>query len=104
MEPGAAAAAPLDLAALAKLESREQLLRILQTQPNDLEAPAIALQPVIAEVLAALRGFAGCRLARMSGSGATCFGLFSSTDEADVAAKILRAKYPDWWVQACALG
>jgi 4-diphosphocytidyl-2-C-methyl-D-erythritol kinase len=102
-KPGAAAAAPLDLAALAKLASRDQLLQILLTQPNDLEAPAIALQPVIADVLSALRGFAVCQLARMSGSGATCFGLFASAAEAEVAAKILRAKYANWWLQACEL-
>ncbi len=102
-KPGAAAAAPLDLAALAKLASRDQLLQILLTQPNDLEVPAIALQPVIADVLSALRGFAGCQLARMSGSGATCFGLFASAAEAEVAAKILRAKYANWWLQACEL-
>src|SRR5690606_20976330 len=41
---------------------------------NDLEAPACALAPVIREVLAALAALPGCRLARMSGSGATCFG------------------------------
>jgi 4-diphosphocytidyl-2-C-methyl-D-erythritol kinase len=102
-KPGAAAATPLDVAVLAKLASRDQLLQLLLTQPNDLEAPAIALQPVIADVLSALRGFAGCQLARMSGSGATCFGLFASAAEAEVAAKILRAKYAKWWVQACAL-
>jgi 4-diphosphocytidyl-2-C-methyl-D-erythritol kinase len=100
---GAEAVDPVDVAALAKLESREQLLQILQTQRNDLEAPAIALAPVIADALTALRGFAGCQLARMSGSGATCFGLFSSTAEAEVTAKILRAKNPNWWVQSCAL-
>jgi 4-diphosphocytidyl-2-C-methyl-D-erythritol kinase len=50
-----------------------------------------------------LRGFAGCQLARMSGSGATCFGLFSSAAEAEVAAKILLAKNPNWWAQACTL-
>jgi 4-diphosphocytidyl-2-C-methyl-D-erythritol kinase len=101
---GAEARAPLDLAAMAKLESREQLLQILQAQPNDLEAPAIALQPVIADVLKVLHGFGGCQLARMSGSGATCFGLFTTATEADTAAKILRAKYPNWWAQACTLG
>ena len=47
---------------MAKLESREQLLQILQAQPNDLEAPAIALQPVIADVLKVLHGFGGCQL------------------------------------------
>ena len=98
-------AAPFDLvAAIAKLESRDQLLHMLQTQPNDLEAPAIILQPVIADVLTVLRGLAGCQLARMSGSGATCFGLFASAAGADAAAKILRAKYPNWWAQACTLG
>jgi 4-diphosphocytidyl-2-C-methyl-D-erythritol kinase len=102
-KPGAEAPVPLDLAAIAKLESCEQLLRVLQAQPNDLEAPAIALQPVIEVVLTALRGFAGCQLARMSGSGTTCFGLFSSAAEAEVAAKILLVKNPNWWVQACSL-
>ena len=77
---------------------------MLQTQPNDLEAPAIALQPVIADVLTVLRGLAGCQLARMSGSGATCFGLFASAMDAEAAAKILSAKYPNWWTQACTLG
>jgi len=95
---------PADLPDLAKLETREQLLQILQAQPNDLEAPAIALQPVIAEVLKVLRGFAGCQLARMSGSGATCFGLFTTAAEAETAARILRAKNPNWWAQACTLG
>lgn len=97
--------APFDLVgAIAKLESRDQLLHMLETQPNALEAPAIVLQPVIADVLTVLRGLAGCQLARMSGSGATCFGLFASAMDADAAAKILRAKYPNWWAQACTLG
>jgi 4-diphosphocytidyl-2-C-methyl-D-erythritol kinase len=97
--------APFDLvAAIAKLESRDQLLHMLETQPNALEAPAIVLQPVIADVLTVLRGLAGCQLARMSGSGATCFGMFASAVDADAAAKILRAKYPNWWAQACTLG
>jgi 4-diphosphocytidyl-2-C-methyl-D-erythritol kinase len=103
-KPMASAPAPFDLAAVAKLESCEQLLKILQGQPNDLEGPAIALQPVIADVLKVLHGFAGCQLARMSGSGATCFGLFTTATEADTAAKILRAKNPNWWAQACTLG
>jgi 4-diphosphocytidyl-2-C-methyl-D-erythritol kinase len=97
-------ASPLDLTAVARLASSDQLLKMLQVQPNDLEAPAVALRPVIADVLTALRGLAGCRLARMSGSGATCFGLFASAADADAAAKILCAKYPNWWAQACTLG
>jgi 4-diphosphocytidyl-2-C-methyl-D-erythritol kinase len=94
----------LDLAALAKLEDRDDLLQLLGTQANDLEAPAIAQAPVIADVLAELRTLAGCRLARMSGSGATCFALFASAAAAREAAKALNAKYPHWWVQPCVLG
>jgi 4-diphosphocytidyl-2-C-methyl-D-erythritol kinase len=73
-------------------------------QANDLETPAIVLQPVIAEVLTALRGLPGCRLARMSGSGATCFALFSTSDEAAAAAKLLSTKQPSWWIKATVLG
>lgn len=62
---------------------------------NDLEPPAIRLCPVIGEVLAALRASPGCLLARMSGSGATCFGLFADSAEAARAAPALRR--PGWW-------
>ena len=71
---------------------------------NDLEEPAIELQPVIAKVLAVLRNLPACRLARMSGSGATCFGLFDSAHSAEAAARKLRVGYPDWWVRATVLG
>jgi 4-diphosphocytidyl-2-C-methyl-D-erythritol kinase len=71
---------------------------------NDLEGPAIELEPAIADLLAALRKLPGCRLARMSGSGATCFGLFGSTAAATAAARTLRVRYPAWWVRATVLG
>jgi 4-diphosphocytidyl-2-C-methyl-D-erythritol kinase len=71
---------------------------------NDLERPAIELEPVIAKVLAALGELDGCRLARMSGSGATCFGLFDSMRTATEGARALRARHPAWWVRATALG
>ncbi|AXC49073.1 4-(cytidine 5'-diphospho)-2-C-methyl-D-erythritol kinase [Paracoccus suum] len=64
---------------------------------NDLQAPAISLAPVIAEVLAALEA-QGARLARMSGSGATCFGLFPTAKAADAAAQALSVR--DWWALA----
>ncbi|HWA90930.1 MAG TPA: 4-(cytidine 5'-diphospho)-2-C-methyl-D-erythritol kinase [Rhizomicrobium sp.] len=67
---------------------------------NDLEAPARALQPVIGEVLDAIATLPGARLARMSGSGATCFGLFGEALVAARAAEQLAAKYPGWWVRA----
>lgn len=70
---------------------------------NDLQAPAVQVQPVIADVLDALRTQTGCRLARMSGSGATCFGLFDNDAAASDAAKRLQAVQPRWWVQATTL-
>jgi 4-diphosphocytidyl-2-C-methyl-D-erythritol kinase len=103
-KPAAAQAPPFDVAALAKLTSADRLTQFLSSQRNDLEAPAIALAPVIADVLAALRALVGCRFARMSGSGATCFAVFASPGEASAAAKILTGKYPDWWVSAGMLG
>ena len=94
----------LDVASLAKITSRDEYLQLLATQGNDLEHAAIDVAPVIAEVLVALRSLAGCRLARMSGSGATCFALFSSAAAAIEAAKALSDKYPQWWVRPSALG
>jgi len=64
---------------------------------NDLEAPALTVAPVIGTVLAALRA-QGCRLARMSGSGATVFALFDDRRRAVRAASALRAAHPEWWV------
>jgi 4-diphosphocytidyl-2-C-methyl-D-erythritol kinase len=64
---------------------------------------AVGLAPVVADALAALRGLPGCALARMSGSGATCFGVFSSAAEAITGAEALHAEYPAWWVRATAL-
>ena len=63
---------------------------------NDLEAPAIGLCPVIQTVLGAIAAEPGCLLARMSGSGATCFGLFASHGAAEEAAK--RLAHPGWWI------
>jgi 4-diphosphocytidyl-2-C-methyl-D-erythritol kinase len=92
-----------DLDVMAKLSSRDQLLQFLNAQSNDLELPAVALQPVIAGVLTALRELPGCKLARMSGSGATCFALFAAAAAACDAAKIISGKYPHWWVKATTL-
>ncbi len=92
-----------DLAAFSRLGTTA-LCATLAQQRNDLEAPAIALQPVIAEVLAALRAAPGCRLARMSGSGATCFAVFNSSRAATRAARDLRTRHPGWWARATVLG
>lgn len=82
----------------------EALLTVLAQQRNDLEAPAIRLAPEIGAVLAALEACDGVRLTRMSGSGATCFGLFDTQAAAQEAAQRIRGEKPDWWVAACALG
>lgn len=81
----------------------EALLEYLTAHPNDLEAAAIAVQPAIAEVLSSLRALPGCRLARMSGSGATCFGLFAAT-ETSAAARDLQRQHPSWWIRETVLG
>ncbi len=83
---------------------RTAFLDALAADRNDLEAPAIKLAPVIADVLDALRAQPACRLARMSGSGATCFGLFDSSRAAAAAARALRVQNPSWWVRATVLG
>jgi 4-diphosphocytidyl-2-C-methyl-D-erythritol kinase len=70
---------------------------------NDLEAPALALEPRIDEALAALRAAPQSLLTRMSGSGATCFCLCATRAEAEAVAEQLLADHPDWWVKACTL-
>jgi 4-diphosphocytidyl-2-C-methyl-D-erythritol kinase len=72
----------------------------LATCRNDLEAAALTVAPEIGEVVAAIAARPGCRLARMSGSGATCFGLFTAAEPALAAAEALRAARPAWWTAA----
>jgi 4-diphosphocytidyl-2-C-methyl-D-erythritol kinase len=83
--------------------SAGQMIEAVAASANDLQAAAINVQPIVSEVIAALRELPGCKLARMSGSGATCFGLFERGDAAR-AARQLRAKHPGWWVKATMLG
>lgn len=73
---------------------------IIRDGRNDLEPPARAIAPVIDEVLAMLAAQPGVVLARMSGSGATCFALFESVEARDAAAGAMR---PEWWTVATAL-
>ncbi|MCE4225236.1 4-(cytidine 5'-diphospho)-2-C-methyl-D-erythritol kinase [Methylobacterium sp. C25] len=70
---------------------------------NDLEAPALTVAPIIGEALGALRDQPGCRLARMSGSGATVFAVFSDLSAAERAARAIGASRPNWWVEATTL-
>jgi 4-diphosphocytidyl-2-C-methyl-D-erythritol kinase len=67
---------------------------------NDLETPAMRIQPAIAEVLSTLRSADGAMLARMSGSGATCFAIFANGAAAQRAAQKILHDHPAWWVHA----
>lgn len=77
----------------------EALARQLVARRNDLEPVAAAMVPEIGVALRALNGLPGCLLARMSGSGATCFGLFSRAGEAASGARVLQGAHGDWWVR-----
>jgi 4-diphosphocytidyl-2-C-methyl-D-erythritol kinase len=75
----------------------------LAEQGNDLTRAATACAPVVGDLLGVLAKLSGCRIARMSGSGATCFALFENADEAAAAMKKLTASHADWWVRAVTL-
>ncbi|RAI43927.1 4-(cytidine 5'-diphospho)-2-C-methyl-D-erythritol kinase [Rhodoplanes roseus] len=79
------------------------LYEYLAENGNDLEAPAIRIAPAVGELIALLARLRGCRLARMSGSGSTCFALFDDPRAAADAALTLGTSHPSWWVQATAL-
>lgn len=76
----------------------QSLAEALGERRNDLAHPAILLEPTVAAMLAAIAETEGCLLSRMSGSGATCFGLYATEEEADNAADDLRETHPGWWV------
>lgn len=78
----------------------EALAAVLAIRRNDLAVPATALEPAVGRVLGAIGATSGCRLARLSGSGATCFGLFADRPAAAEAGDALRACHPEWWVAA----
>lgn len=86
------------------LESVEEAAAWLARQRNDLQAPAIGLAPQIADVLASLEDERETLLARMTGSGATCFALCAGDYEAEGLAERLESLRPDWWVKRCRLG
>lgn len=85
-------------------EDAVELAAWLSLQRNDLQGPAIAVAPVVGDVLETLAGEPECLLARVSGSGGTCFALTRSDIEAESLAERVEALAPDWWVQRCRLG
>lgn len=84
-------------------EDAEAFIDFLATCRNDLESPAVHLEPLIAGVLTWLREKPDVRLARMSGSGATCFALCDDEAAARRLAETKQGAHPDWWVRACRL-
>ncbi len=84
--------------------SFDALIAYLGQLGNDLTKPASACAPAVADVLSVLDALLGVRLARMSGSGATCFALFATQGEAAAAARLLQAEHKDWWVCPVTIG
>lgn len=82
---------------------REGFLAALRSARNDMQQAAAALAPTVPKLLEGLAVLPGARLARMSGSGSTCFALFDSRRAAREAAAIIRERYPAWWVRAAPL-
>ena len=82
----------------------ETLLTHMRNRGNDLEPAATSLLPVIAEIKAALAAEPGCRIAAMSGSGPTCFGIFADAEAAQGARRAIARAHPPWWVQSTCLG
>lgn len=80
--------------------AQQSFIDWLAAQRNDLQPPAMALTPEIGQALDALGRIEGCQLARMSGSGATCFGLFFDREASERAARDIQAAQPGWWVEA----
>lgn len=97
--------APLTLQPITEVPEEDKLLAWLEADTrNDLEPAARDLVPEVGYVLASLEGEAGVRLARMSGSGATCFALFDDMGFALESQARLMREHPDWWVRATLLG
>ena len=98
-------AAPVFSAAapLSSVVSFDDLVMALAARRNDLQAPGCIEAPVIHDVMAAMAAEKGCCLSRMSGSGATCFGLFAAEQDAETAADRIERAHPDWWVASTPL-
>ena len=84
-------------------DTSAELIAWLRGMRNDLQEPAIEAEPVIRQVFETLEKTPGCQLARMSGSGGTCFGIYKDAETAGSAAGRLQESFPSWWVQATRL-
>jgi len=86
-----------------RFEGADALVRFLRSTANDLEEPACAIAPVVGEVLEEMRRLPEISIARMSGSGATCFGIFDSQGALQSATSRLADRHPDWWIAGTGL-
>jgi len=92
------------LEAMPQSRDSAQWLQWLKRQRNDLEAPALKMAPEILTCLTALHETDGCQMVSMSGSGATCFGIYASAKQARAAAMQITAYHPQWWIRSARLG
>lgn len=104
-----ASCAPFSLAkgftqAIPSLKDQDAWIDFLGQQHNDLSPIAEALCPEVGIILHALGQSVGCKIARLSGSGATCFGLYTCKESAAFAAKNMAVQFPSFWVKRCAVG
>lgn len=83
--------------------TRDEITAVVLNGSNSLEPAARAILPGIGLVLEAIARQPGCRVARMSGGGPTCFGLFDDANSASAAAISLRQQHPDWWIKSAEL-
>ena len=90
-------------AEMPSFETSAELIDWLRGMRNDLQEPAIEAEPVIRQVFETLERTPGCQLARMSGSGGTCFGIYHDAETAGSAAGRLQESFPSWWVRATRL-
>ena len=84
--------------------SQKELLAYVMSSGNDLQTPCQQIAPVITDVLNSISATPACRLARMSGAGPTCFGLYDDAEGAQAGAAELLGAYPGWWIRAVRLG
>lgn len=85
-------------------KDQDSLITFLKTTQNELMPAAVRTAPEIRNALTQLEGTDGCRMARMSGSGSACFGLYATKGEAEKACADIKETNPDWWVRSTVLG
>lgn len=83
---------------------KKELIEFILGEANDLERPATRIAPAVALAITSLRAQPGCQLARMSGSGSACFGIFATRTAAEKAARSFAAKHKNWWVKSVVVG